>query len=141
MFGADAAHGLERGFLSNDATDRALRLAEAGALALVAVGVALARLRAWRTRSVLARLVLDIGAAPAPGELRAWLADSLGDPTIQLLYHLEDGEWIDAEGRETELPPARRAGGDDGCASPERRCWRSCTNPGSSTIPRSCPSS
>ena len=105
FFGADAAHGLERGFLSNDATDRALRVAEAGALALVAVGVALAGLRAWRTRSMLARLVLDIGAAPAPGELRAWLADSLGDPTILLLYHLEDGEWIDAEGRETELPP------------------------------------
>jgi signal transduction histidine kinase len=109
LFGAAAAHGFERGFLSNDATDRALRVAEAGALALVAVGVALARLRAWRTRSMLARLVLDIGAAPAPGELREWLADSLGDPTLQLRYHLEDGEWIDAEGLETELPP------DDEC--------------------------
>jgi signal transduction histidine kinase len=105
LFGADAGHGLERGFVSNDETDRALRLAEAGALALVAIGVALARLRARRTRSMLARLVLDIGAAPAPGDLRAWLADSLGDPTVQLLHHLEDGEWIDAEGRATELTP------------------------------------
>lgn len=105
LFGMAAGHGLERGFVSNDETDRALRLAEAGALALVAIGVALARLRVRRTRSRLARLVLDIGAAPAPGELRAWLADSLGDPTVQLLYHLEEGEWIDAEGRGTELPP------------------------------------
>jgi signal transduction histidine kinase len=104
LFGADAAHGLERGFVSNDPTDRALRLAEAGALALVAAGVALARLRARRTRGALARLVLDIGAAPAPGELRAWLADSLDDPTLELLYHLDGGEWIDAEGRGTELP-------------------------------------
>ncbi len=39
--GADAVHGLGRGFVSNDATDRALWLAEAGALALVAAGVAL----------------------------------------------------------------------------------------------------
>ena len=35
---SDAIHGLDRGFLSNDPTDRALRLAEAGALALVAAG-------------------------------------------------------------------------------------------------------
>jgi signal transduction histidine kinase len=105
LFGADAFHGLERGFLSNDPTDRALRLAESGALALVAAGVALARLRARRTRAALAQLVFDIGAAPAPGELRSWLADSLGDPTLKLLYHLESGMWVDEEGRETPLPP------------------------------------
>ncbi len=103
LWGADAGHGLERGFVSNDPTDRALRLAEALALALVAVGVAVARLRARRTRTALAQLVLDIGAAPKPGEVRAWLADSLGDPTIALLYCLESGEWVDADGRETTL--------------------------------------
>ena len=104
LFGADAVHGLDRGFVSTDPTDRTLRLAEAGALALVAAGVALARLRARRTRAALTRLVLDIGAAPAPGELRAWLADSLGDPSLELLHRLESGEWIDAEGRRTTLP-------------------------------------
>ena len=80
------------------------------ALVLVAVGVALSRLRARRTRAALAQLVLDIGAAPKPGEVRAWLADSLGDPTIALLYRLEGGEWVDAEGRETPLSP--RADGE-----------------------------
>ena len=70
------------------------------------LGVALARLRARRTRRALAQLVLDIGAAPKPGEVRAWLADSLGDPTIALLYRLESGEWVDAEGRETTLSAA-----------------------------------
>ena len=103
LWGADALHGLERGFVSNDSTDRALRLAEALALGLVAAGVALARLRARRTRRALAQLVLDIGAAPKPGEVRAWLADSLGDPTIVVLYCLESGEWVDAEGRESTL--------------------------------------
>ena len=105
LWGADAAHSVQRGFVSNDPTDRALRLAEAGALILVAAGVALARLRAARTRNALARLVLDIGAAPKPGEVRAWLADRLEDPTLTLLYHLEDGVWIDAEGTATALAP------------------------------------
>ena len=120
LFAADALHGLDRGFLSNDTTDRALRMAEAGALALVAAGVALARWRAHRTRAALARLVLDIGAAPAPGELRTWLADSLGDPSLELLHRLDGGEWIDADGRPADLPTAGsrettrvRAGGAD----------------------------
>jgi signal transduction histidine kinase len=99
LFAVDAVHGLDRGFVSNDPTDRALRLAEAGALTLVAAGVALTRWRTRRTRAALARLVLDIGAAPAPGELRSWLAESLGDPSLELLHRLERGEWVDAEGR------------------------------------------
>ena len=103
LWGADAAHGVERGFVSNDQTDRALRLAEALALALVAGGVAVARLRARRTRRALAQLVIDIGASPKPGEVRAWLADSLGDPTLVLLYCLDSGEWVDAEGSESTL--------------------------------------
>ena len=93
---------------------------EAGGLALVAAGVALARLRTRRTRAALARLVLDIGAAPAPGELRERLADSLGDPSLELLHRLEGGEWIDHQGREAALPAAGgreatrvRAGGED----------------------------
>jgi len=87
---------------------------------LVAVGVALARWRARRTRAELARLVLEIGAAPAPGELRAWLADSLGDPSLELLHRLDTGVWIDADGRPAVLPTGGerettrvRAGGED----------------------------
>ena len=130
----------DRGFVSNDPTDRALRLAEAGGAR------AGRRRRGTRTAArpanpgALARLVLDIGAAPAPGELRAWLADSLGDPTLALLYRLESGEWIDAEGRETSLPRRRRARSD---ASARRRGGRyslSSTGPGCSTTPRSSPS-
>jgi hypothetical protein len=74
-------------------------LAEAAALALAAAGVGIAQLRTRRTRGTLARLVLDLGAAPAPGELREQLAESLGDPSLELLFRLEGGEWIDADGR------------------------------------------
>jgi signal transduction histidine kinase len=103
-FGVDAAHGLARGYLSGDATDRALRLVQASAFALLAAGIALERLRLHRTRARVAQLVLDIGAAPAPGELRARLADTLDDPNLRLL-HPAHGGWIDDHGCSVALPP------------------------------------
>jgi signal transduction histidine kinase len=105
LFGAAAFHGRERGFLSNDPTDRALWVGEMAALALVAAGVVWERVRARRARSVLARLVVDLGASPPPGGLEGQLADALGDPSLRLL-HSHDGEpgWIDSEGRAAALP-------------------------------------
>jgi signal transduction histidine kinase len=105
LFGVDAAHSVERGFLSNDSTDRALWVGEMAALSLVAAGVAWERVRARRTRSALAQLVVDLGASPPPGGLQEQLAALLGDPTLTLLHSLDDGEhWIDAEGRPAALP-------------------------------------
>jgi signal transduction histidine kinase len=128
LWAVQAVHGLGRGYVSNDAIDQRLRLAEAVGLALVAGGVALTRWRARRTRTALARLVLDIGEAPKPGEVRTWLAASLGDPTLTVLYRLEGEEWIDAEGRAASLvPPAGREvtrvrnAGDDLLAVVHRR--------------------
>jgi signal transduction histidine kinase len=105
LFGAAAFHGRERGFLSNDPTDRALWVGEMAALALVAAGVVWERVRARRARSALARLVVDIGASPPPGGLEGQLADTLGDSSLRLLHSL-DGEpgWIDSEGRPAALP-------------------------------------
>jgi signal transduction histidine kinase len=127
LFGVDAAHGLDRGFLSSDPTGRALRVAEAVALALIAAGIALERLRLRRTRTRVAQLVVDIGAAPAPGELRARLAATLGDPALMLL-HPVDGGWMDETGRAVDLPSPGdravtlvRAGGEDVLAVVHRR--------------------
>jgi signal transduction histidine kinase len=105
LFGAAALHGRERGFLSNDPTDRALWMGEMAALALVAAGVVWERVRARRARSALARLVVDLGASPLPGGLEGQLADALGDPSLRLLHNL-DGEpgWIDSEGQPAALP-------------------------------------
>ena len=105
LFGARALHGSERGFLSNDPTDRALWAAQLAALVLVAAGVAWARVRARRMRSRLARLVVDLGQSPPPGGLRDQLASAFGDPSLQLL-HARDGEagWVDGDGRPAELP-------------------------------------
>jgi signal transduction histidine kinase len=105
LFGADAVHSVERGFLSNDPTDRTLWVGEMVALSLVAAGLAWERVRARRTRSALAQLVVDLGASPPPGGLQGQLAVLLGDPTLTLLHSLDDGaSWIDAEGRQAALP-------------------------------------
>jgi signal transduction histidine kinase len=105
LFGAAAFHGRERGFLSNDPTDRALWIGEMAALAIVAAGVVWERVRARRARSTLARLVVDLGASPPPGGLEVQLADALGDPSLRLLHSL-DGEpgWIDSDGSAAALP-------------------------------------
>ena len=71
LFGAAAFHGRERGFISNDPTDRALWVGEIAALTIVAAGVMWERVRARRSRSALARLVVDLGASPRRAASRA----------------------------------------------------------------------
>ena len=51
------------------------------------------------------RLIARMGEAPRRGELRDELAAALGDPTLELVYWLPDGErFVDARGRPVELP-------------------------------------
>jgi signal transduction histidine kinase len=97
------AHSLDRGLLSNDATDIDLRLAQAGALLALSFGVAWSWARAHRTRAEVATLVVELAHSPAPGGLRDALADTLGDPTIELAYPLADGKLVDASGRTVRL--------------------------------------
>ncbi len=125
LLGAQAAHGLDRGFLSNDPTDRALWAGAIAALSLTGVGVVWERVRAWRTRQAVARIVVALGDSPPPGGLEAQLAATLGDPSLRLLHALDDarsgvdtggglhalddtrsgapGGWVDGEGRTATL--------------------------------------
>jgi signal transduction histidine kinase len=100
---ASYAHGIGRGFLSNDDVDRALWLAQAGALGLLALGVAFAWARGRHARTTVARLVVEIGEAPEVGRLREALASALGDPGLELAYPLEGDVLVDATGRRVEL--------------------------------------
>jgi signal transduction histidine kinase len=105
LFGARAVHGAERGFLSNDPTDRVLWVAQLAALALVAGGVAWERVRARRTRHQLAALVVELGRSPPAGGLRDQLAQAFGDPSLQLLHALDDDAgWVDGDGRPVRRP-------------------------------------
>jgi signal transduction histidine kinase len=53
----------------------------------------------------LGRLVRRLGASLERGELRAALAEALGDPSVELAYWLPDSkQYVDAEGRPAALP-------------------------------------
>ncbi|HEX6231921.1 MAG TPA: sensor histidine kinase [Jiangellaceae bacterium] len=56
-------------------------------------------------RSAVADLVIELGNTPGPGELRAALARTLRDPSLDIVYWLPGGErYVDADGRPIELP-------------------------------------
>jgi signal transduction histidine kinase len=95
-------HALARGFLGNDGLERRLWLGRAASLVALALGVAWEWVRGRRTRSALARLVVELAASPPAGGLGAALAKTLGDPTLTLLYPLPDGRRVDAAGRPVE---------------------------------------
>jgi signal transduction histidine kinase len=103
LVAADFAHSLQRGFLGYDGLDRRLWFGEAAALCVLSLAVALAWVRARRTRSALARLVIELSESPAPGRLRDVLAGALQDPSLQLAYPLTGGRLTDARGRPVEL--------------------------------------
>ena len=51
-------------------------------------------------------LLRRIGEAPGTGRLQDLLADALGDPSLELVYHLEDENcWVDGEGRQAVVLP------------------------------------
>jgi signal transduction histidine kinase len=56
-------------------------------------------------RSAVGDLVIELQRRLPPGELRASLARTLGDPSLDLLYALDGGQgWVGADGRPQSLP-------------------------------------
>ena len=106
--GAAGLHGvysIRRGLLSNDPVDLVLWSAAALGLVAIAAGEAAVWLRRRQTRQRVARLALDLAAAPAAGELASALGRELGDPTLEVLFPLDDGRLVDASGV-SRAPPA-----------------------------------
>ena len=102
---AQLAHGVERGFVSNDALDRALWTGQAAALLLVVTATTWEPLRRRRTRAQLARMVVELADAPRPGGLRDALAAALGDEGLRLFYRTDDDIWLRPDGQVAEPPP------------------------------------
>jgi signal transduction histidine kinase len=97
------ATNLERPFVGSGELDRRLWLAQAVALAALAAAVAWGLLRARRTRSSLARLVVELGDSAPPGGLRDGLAEALADPDLELAYPIGEGRYADVRGRPVDL--------------------------------------
>ena len=103
LVAADFARSLHRGFLGIDGLDRRLWLGEAAALCVLSLAVVWAWVRARRTRSALARLVIELAESPPPGGLRDVLAGVLHDRSLVLAYPLAGGRLADARCRAVEL--------------------------------------
>jgi signal transduction histidine kinase len=62
-------------------------------------------LSARLARSAVGDLVMELDRPLPPGELRAALARTLGDPSLQVLYAREGQDrWVDGDGRPAPLP-------------------------------------
>jgi len=102
LTGASFAAGTDRGYLSTSGTWSQLRLAQAAALVAVAAGVGWGLLRTRRVQAALARSV--VRRAQTPGrQLRADLADLLGDPDLVIAHRLDDGRVVESEARPVDL--------------------------------------
>jgi signal transduction histidine kinase len=104
LVGAELAHSLDRGFVDTDAVDRRLWLWQAAALLGLCASVLWTWVRARRTRSAIARLVVEATDARGPGGLSESLGRSLGDASLRIAYPLAGGaRHVDATGHPVEL--------------------------------------
>jgi signal transduction histidine kinase len=94
---------LDRGFLGSSALERQLWFGQAGALAALALAVAWGLVSARRTRSSVARLVVELSESAPAGGLREALARSLADPELQIAYPVGEDRYADAGGRTVDL--------------------------------------
>jgi signal transduction histidine kinase len=113
LVAATFAASLQRGFVGSGELERRLWLGQAVTLTALGAAVAWRLLRARRTRSSLARLVVELGESPPPGRLRDGIAETLADPGLELAYPVGEGRYVDARGREVDLTRA-----DDRAATP-----------------------
>jgi signal transduction histidine kinase len=100
LVGAMYTASLRRGFLWNGELERRLWFGQAVALVGIVLGVGWSWARARRSRSAVARLVVELAQSPPPGGLRDALAAIVGDPTLELAYPLEGSDLlVDTQGR------------------------------------------
>ncbi|HMI98467.1 MAG TPA: histidine kinase [Gaiellaceae bacterium] len=101
-------HSLARGILGNDSFDQRVWRYEAAALGAFALAVVWGLVRERQARARVARLVVELGEMPRPGAVREALAQTLGDPRLELAYRRPDtGRYVDGLGRMVDIHPGR----------------------------------
>jgi signal transduction histidine kinase len=104
LVAATFAVSLDRGLVTNGTVERRLWFGQAAALVAVAASAGWSLVRARRTRSAIARLVVELTQSPPAGGLRDALARIVGDPALVLAYPLgEARRLVDAQGGPVEL--------------------------------------
>jgi len=100
----DFQHSLARGVLSIETFDVRIWRYEAVALTAFAVAIGWTLFRERQARASVARLVVELGQVQRPGSVRDALAQTIGDPTLELAYRRsETDSYVDAFGRPFEL--------------------------------------
>src|SRR6266540_5945106 len=94
---------LDRGLVGSGELQRRLWFGQAGALAALALAVGWGLVSARRTRSSLARLVVELSESAPAGGLGEALARSLGDPELEIAYLVGEERYADARGRTVDL--------------------------------------
>jgi signal transduction histidine kinase len=101
---ASYKHGLDPGFVGADQVQARLWLAQAVALPLLAAATVLAVMRSRHSQRGLTSLVIDLGKATRPSQLRDALAARLSDPDLVLGYPVDDGRrYVDADACDVDL--------------------------------------
>ncbi|HZM79367.1 MAG TPA: hypothetical protein VFC19_26855, partial [Candidatus Limnocylindrales bacterium] len=94
-----------------DVVQARLWLAQAVAVVLLATATVHALVQSRHSQRSLTRLVIDLDNVTRPGQLRAALAQRLGDPQLVAAYPIDDDQrYVDAEAHDvdlTNLPPDR----------------------------------
>jgi signal transduction histidine kinase len=80
-----------------------MRLIEAALLIAVAIGASREWIRARRSRTLVARLVAELGSSPPVGGLREALASTMHDSDLALAYPLPGDALVDGMGRPVSL--------------------------------------
>jgi signal transduction histidine kinase len=105
LVAAGFSASLDRGFLGSSTFERRLWLAQSAVLVGLAIAVAWGLLRTRRTRSSLARLVVELGESAPAGGLRDALARALADPELDIVYPVGEERYTDADGRTVDPAP------------------------------------
>jgi signal transduction histidine kinase len=96
---AAAVQGAAPGLILTSSLAPWLSFAQAVALCAIGLGVSWSWLLRRRTRSQMARLVVELGKSPPPGGLQEMLGRTLGDPALRVAYALGGRqELVDANG-------------------------------------------
>jgi signal transduction histidine kinase len=98
-----AVHSLGQATAEIDSTLRACWLLQCGLVALMAFGVAIGDIRAWRLAGTVSSAV--IATVPDPEQLRSILAASINDGHLTVVFPRHQSAFIDAAGVEVSTTP------------------------------------